>query len=107
MPQMAAPLHLEINKACVGFMALPDGFGQCFRGVWNDDQVHVIWHQTVAPDLNLEATARFVKGSEVGFVVFRNKEGLLASISTLSNMMRDTRDHDSWESRHTENEEQR
>ena len=60
-----------------------------------EDQMHVIGHETVAPDFHPRAPAPLGEQGTIGHIVVVTEEGRLPPVSPLRDMVRHARHHDS------------
>ena len=52
LPEMAPPTFAEVDPAGVPAMSLPDGACQSFDRLRNSDEMHVIRHEAIRPDIH-------------------------------------------------------
>jgi hypothetical protein len=91
---MPAPSLAEVDHARVTAMHLADGESQSVGRLRNCDEMNMIGHQAISPDLDLVSAAPMCHQFQVALVIFITKERLLAAISPLRDVMRQTRcDH--------------
>ncbi len=50
--EMAPPTFSEVDPACVPAMSLPDGVCQSLDRMRNRDEMHVIRHEAIRPDIH-------------------------------------------------------
>ena len=81
-------------------MCLADGPTQTVRGLGHRDQVDVIGHEAVGPDLDLASTAPLPHQLQVAAVILVTEERLLSTVSPLRDVVRETRDDDTCQSGH-------
>ena len=97
---MSPPAFTEVNQARISSM----GFGySCLKVALNlrhRDQVNVIWHQTICPNLNPEPATPIRHQGQIFLVITVMEKDFLASVATLSNVMGYVRNHYSSYSRH-------
>jgi hypothetical protein len=77
-----------------------DRLGKTFPLARHGDQMDVIRHQAISPELEIASGDVFSEYIEVGGFVMLREEGPLLPISPLDDMMRELRDHDSREPCH-------
>jgi len=93
LPQMAAPLLPEIDSPRVTSMRLADGPSQAVIRFRRRDQMDVVGHQAVAPDLDRCLAAPLGHQFNVCRVVAIVEECLPATVASLSNVVRQTRNN--------------
>ena len=67
---------------------------------WHRDDVYMIWHQTIGPDLDPRAHGGLRQEIEVEFVVAVLEERSLAPIAALGDVVRDAGQDRSWKASH-------
>ena len=100
LPQMAHPAMAPIDHPCILAMSFTERSGQSVRGRGHTDQVHVIRHQTVGPDVEVIPLAHPGQEDPVGAVVAVREEDPHAPRAALRQVMRYARENRSRESRH-------
>ena len=66
----------------------------------DDDQMHVVRHQAIAPDLGLGLDRRFREQVAIQRIILIIEEGRLTSIAALRHMVREAWKHQTGKSRH-------
>src|SRR5438093_10570979 len=89
-PQMTSPSVPRIDEVGVAAMGLGEGTAQPMLVRGHDNDVHVIWHQAVAPYLATCLFGGFGEDVTIEGIVAVAEEGLLTAITALGHMMRDT-----------------
>lgn len=87
MPEMPPPSLTKIDPTGVTPMGFPDRPPQALLGFRNHDQMDVIRHQAVGPDLHGPAGAPFRHQMDVCPIIFSTEKGLLPAIPPLSDVM--------------------
>ena len=93
LPQMAAPLLPEIDSPRVTSMRLADGPSQAVIRFRRRDQMDVVGHQAVTPDLDRCLAAPLGHQFNVCRVVAIVEECLPATVASLRNVVRQTRNN--------------
>ena len=93
LPQIALPLLAEIDAPRVASMRLADGPPQAILGFRRRNQMDVIGHQAIAPNLDPFLTAPLGHQFDVGRVVLVVEKGLLSTVATLGDVVRQSRNH--------------
>jgi len=86
--------------ASVTAMGFADSSTQPILGLGYSNQVDMIRHQTVCPDLNLSLPAPLSQQIDVLLLVLRTKECSLSTVSPLGDVMRNPWNHYPGDSRH-------
>jgi len=76
-------------------MQLGKGPAQAVRIERGQDDVDMVGHQAIGPDLRTRLAGRFAEQVAIQRVVRILEEGLAAPVATLRHVVRDVRDHDS------------
>ena len=84
---MPTPPFAEVDHPSVTAVDLPDRPPQPIGRPGHGDQMDMIGHQAVRQNLNLKGASPFRNKIEVALTVLVMEEGLLASISPLSDVM--------------------
>jgi hypothetical protein len=84
----------------VSAMRLTDGPTESDFLSRNDDQMHMIGHQTIAPYLNPFFSAPVGYQIEIFPIILVPEKYLLPTVPSLGDVMRDPRYHNSCQSRH-------
>jgi hypothetical protein len=84
----------EVDHPGVPPVRFADRPPQSLGRMRNRNQVHVIGHETVSPDLNLLGLAELGHQLQVGCVILVAKERLLPAVTPLRDMMRQTGSYD-------------
>jgi len=100
---MPPPLLAIIDPSRVTPMGLADGSPQAVLGLGNHDQMHVVGHQAVGPDLDLVLAAPLGHQVQVGLVVVIAEKRLLSTVPPLGHMVRHARNNHSCQSSHAAN----
>ena len=69
---------------------------QRFRRSGNHDKMYVIGHQTPSEDAEIMAPGVLAKYLDIADTVLIGEEYVLPIIASLRDVMRDTREHESW-----------
>jgi len=100
LPQMSTPVLPEIDHATIATMRLAYSAAQSVFSCRNGDQMHMIRHQAIGPDLHLTFSAPFGQQGDVGTIIVIVEEGLHSSVAALSYMVRNTGSYDTSDSCH-------
>ncbi len=100
LPQMAGHAHPGIDVAGIVAVHVAEGAAETFLIARHGDDVNVVGHQAVGPDLDPCPSCRIRQQVEVQFVVAILEEGLLAAVAALRHVVRDAGEHDAWEAGH-------
>src|SRR6202789_3988122 len=65
-----------------------------------ENQMHMVGHQTISPNLDVEFGAGFGEPISIERVVVVAEENTLASVASLRDMMRRARENDACDARH-------
>jgi hypothetical protein len=95
LPQMASPPLAKVNHPCVTPMDLADRPSQPIRRLRNSDEMDVVRHQAVRPDLNLMGAAPLPHQFQVALVILVAKKRLLPTVSPLGDVVRQARYYNS------------
>jgi hypothetical protein len=55
LPQMPPPSFAKIDATCIGAVNFTDRRSEAILRFWNRNQMHMVGHQTVGPNLNIAA----------------------------------------------------
>ena len=100
LPEMPAPSLAEVDHTRVTAMHLADRASQSVGRVRNCDEMDMIGHQAVRPDLDLVGAAPLPHELQVDPVIFIAKERLLPAVSPLGDVVRQARCDHSCQSGH-------
>jgi len=100
LPQMASPPLAEVDHPGVTPMGLTDRPAQPVGRVRNSDQMNVVGHQRIRPNLNVMGAARLTHQFQVELVILVTKESRLATVAPLGDVVRQTRYNHSCQSGH-------
>ena len=85
---MASPAFSEVDHAGVTPMGLADRATQPVGRLGHSDEVDMVGHQAVRPDLDVMGAAPLRHQFEVGLVILLAKERWLAAVSPLRDVVR-------------------
>src|SRR6185312_14136 len=85
LPEVSPPALPKVDMASVSPMRLTNGQSKTVCRFWRSNQVNMIRHQTVGPNLDLLDTTKLGHQLQVARIVVLAEEGLLPAISTLGN----------------------
>lgn len=71
-------------------MCFTQSFRKSFFCFWNSDQMNMIVHQAVCPDCNFCSFSFLSHKLDIVTFIISTKKNILITISSLSNMMRNT-----------------
>jgi hypothetical protein len=86
--------------ARVAAMRLLHGPAESVFVLGDENEMNVVRHQAVRPDVNIESVTPFGQQGFVFQKIGSSKEGLLTTVSSLRDVMRDSGDDDSGHFRH-------
>ncbi len=92
---MTPPPVPKIDPSRVTPMCLANRTTQAVLGLWNHNQMHVVRHQAVGPDLNLMFGASLAHQLLVGLVVVVAEKRLLPTVPPLGHMVGHARNNHS------------
>ncbi len=95
-----APVLAPADVAGVAPMGLADRPAQPLGGLGGGDEVDVVRHQAIGPDLDAAALAPLCHQVQIGAVVGVAEEGLLPTVAPLGDLVRATRCDHASQSRH-------
>lgn len=107
LPQVPAPLLAEVDASRVASMGLANGPAQSILRGRNGDEVDVIGHEAVGPDLNPAFAAPLGHQLQIGDVVLLAEKRLLPTVPPLRDVMRITRYNHSCNPRHDDSIKER
>ncbi|MEN6405922.1 MAG: hypothetical protein ABFC77_05565 [Thermoguttaceae bacterium] len=81
-------------------MSLADRPPKAILGFWHCNQMNVVWHQAIRPNLYSLFAAPLGHQFQVGRIVAIVEKRLLSAIAALRNVMRQTRDDQPCQSCH-------
>ena len=93
LPKAAAPTFTEVDHMRVAAVNLSDRTPQPVSRRGNENQMHVIGHETVRPDPNIKLTAPLAQQRKVRLVIFIAEKRLHPTIPALGDMMSTPRSH--------------
>ena len=99
---MAGPAMARIDEAGVAAVRVGEGAAEPVLVRWHDDEVDVVWHQAIGPDLRTRALSRLAEQVEVELVVAVLEEGLLPAIAALGDVVGIAGKHEAGEACHCE-----
>ena len=103
LEKMPAPAPSRVDERGVASMRI----AQCPREtrgvVWRENEVNVVWHEAIGPDLDRRFAAMFGEKIAIDFLVADLEENGLAPIAALGNVMRTSGDDDASETSHDQN----
>jgi len=88
LPEMAAPAFPQIDGGGVFLMRFADCPAQSFCRIRHGDQMNVIGHEAIRPDVDVEAVARFGQQREIEQVVVWFEERELPAVAALCDVVR-------------------
>ena len=91
---MTAPSLAKVDHARVTTVHFADRPSQAIGRLRHRDQVDMIGHQAVRPDLDLVSAAPLPHQFQVALVIVVTKERLLPAVSPLGDVMGQARDDD-------------
>jgi hypothetical protein len=100
LEQMTGPASASVDKVCVSPVGFTDSAAKVVSALRLEDQMDVIGHQAVCPDLDARLQRLLQQEIEIDFVVAILKEDGLASVAALRDMVRKSRHYDTSESSH-------
>jgi hypothetical protein len=100
LPQMASPPLSEVDHSGVTPMGFADRSTQTVGRLGDSDEVDMVGHQAVRPDLNVVDAARLRHQFQVRLIILIAKERWLAAISPLGEVVRQARYDNPCQSRH-------
>jgi hypothetical protein len=87
LPEVPPPALAEVDRARVAPVRLADGLPQLSFGMRSRDQVDMIQHQAIGPDLDPLRTAKRGRTFEVRGIVLLAEKRLLATIAALNDVV--------------------
>jgi hypothetical protein len=84
---MALPAFLKINISCIPAMCFPYGFMQAYLRFRHSNEMYMVGHQAVRPDLDPAAGTPLGHQMQIFMIIGFTKEGLHPSVSALCNMV--------------------
>ena len=100
LPEVPTPAFAKVNHTGISAMCLADSASQPIGRLRDRDQVDVIGHEAIGPDLDLVSTAPLPHQLQVAAVVLVTEERLLSTVSPLRDVVRETRGDDTCQSGH-------
>ena len=100
LPQMPRPAMACVDISRVTAMRVGEGAPQSVGVGGDDDQMHMVRHRAIAPDLGLGPVRRFGEQIAVQLIVLVVEEGRLAPIAALRHMARKAWKHQAVKTRH-------
>src|SRR4051812_44416675 len=97
---MAGPTFATVDLARIPAVGLSHGAAQRFGARWDDDQVNMVGHQAVRPDLDPRAAAGLGHERDVESVVVGAEEGALPAVAALGEVVRQIGNHGAGHSSH-------
>ena len=85
---MPAPTLAEVDHARVTSVNLSQGASQSIGRAGNRNQMHVVRHQAVRPNLDVMCTAPLTRQIQIRLIILITKERLLPTVSPLRDMVR-------------------
>jgi hypothetical protein len=89
LPEISAPPHTEIDIAGIAPVCLADCFCQSRFIGWHGDEMDMVGHKAIAPYFYTAVIAPLRHQPDILPVILISEKGLLASVSTLGNVMRE------------------
>lgn len=87
LPKMPLPSLAKIDCASVVSVGFPDGCTQAIFGIWHRDEMDMIWHQAIGPDIDSVASSRCRHKINIVRVVFFTKKSALPAVASLRYMV--------------------
>lgn len=100
LEEVSGPASASVDEVCVSPVGFTDSTAKVVSALRLQDQMDVVGHQAVCPDLDARLQSLFGEQIEVDFVVAIVKEDGLAPVAALRDMVRKPRYDDASESRH-------
>jgi len=100
LPQVPSPTRSEVDKPSIPAVCFRQGVAQPELVGRNQDQVHMIRHQTISQNLSTTTAAKVRQQPAILDVVAIVEKNLLTSITSLCHMMGQSWRNNSWESCH-------
>src|SRR3989338_8712067 len=97
---MASPTLSKIDLSRIPPMGFTDGMTKAVFCLGDNNQVRMVRHQTIRPDLHTKSTAPLRHEFQIHAVVILREKSRLPTISTLGDVMGNTRYNRSGESCH-------
>ena len=103
LPQVAAPTFAEVDPPRVRPMGLADRPTETLGVRGDRDQVDVVGHQAIRPDLHAALAAPLGRQLEIGVIIVLLEEGLLPAVPALRHVVRIARNNNSCDACHAGN----
>jgi len=93
LPKVSTPPFPEIDPPCVSTMGFTNCSRQPFFGFRNGNEMNMVRHKAISPDLNLIFAAPLGHQGQIGFIVIVVKKGLLSTVASLRDVVRKSRSY--------------
>ena len=87
VPAIAAPAFPEVDRPRIALRRFATTSGQSVLTIRPDNQLDVVGHQAVRPNLQAPARALLLQQVQIGPVLFRAEEHRLPAIAALGDML--------------------
>jgi hypothetical protein len=88
LPEITAPPFAPVDLRRIAPVSFTDGPAEAIGRSRNHDEVDVVRHEAVGPDLDLAAVAPFCSESDVEAVIVRAEERPLSTVTALRDVVR-------------------
>ena len=102
LKEMSGPPAARIDEAGIAAMRLADGLGETFLLLRHDDEMDVVGHQTIGPNLDVRLLCLLGQEITVNLLIAILEEDGLAPVAALGNVMRAVGHNDAGNARHAE-----